>query len=94
MQMKSMEGSITSSSLRVCMKSENIKAMSLYDTGVLAHFGDEFITLSCCSYHVEDGRSVVVFVRGKDREPDTPSKRSVLLWVEKFMTSSMTWQKY
>ena len=23
----------------------------------------------------------------------TPSKRSVLLWVEKFMTSSMTWQK-
>ena len=33
-------------------------------------------------------------VRGKDREPDTPSKRSVLLWVEKFMTSSMTWQKY
>ena len=24
----------------------------------------------------------------------TPSKRSVLLWVEKFMTSSMTWQKY
>ena len=24
----------------------------------------------------------------------TPSKSSVLLWVEKFMTSSMTWQKY
>lgn len=24
----------------------------------------------------------------------TPSKKSVLLWVEKFMTSSMTWQKY
>ena len=24
----------------------------------------------------------------------TPSKRSVLLWVEKFMASSMTWQKY
>ena len=24
----------------------------------------------------------------------TPSKRSELLWVEKFMTSSMTWQKY
>ena len=24
----------------------------------------------------------------------TPSKRSVLLWVEKFVTSSMTWQKY
>ena len=24
----------------------------------------------------------------------TPSKRSELLWVEKFMTSLMTWQKY
>ena len=38
----------------------NIKEMSLYDTGVTAQFGDEFITLSCCSYHVEDGRFVVV----------------------------------
>ena len=39
---------------------ENIKAMSLYDTGVTAEYGDEFITLSCCSYQVEDGRFVVV----------------------------------
>ncbi len=39
---------------------ENIKEMSLYDTGVTAEPGDEFITLSCCSYHVEDGRFVVV----------------------------------
>lgn len=38
----------------------NIKGMSLYDTGVTAEFGDEFITLSCCAYHVEDGRFVVV----------------------------------
>ena len=38
----------------------NIKEMSLYDTGVTATFGDEFITLSCCAYHVEDGRFVVV----------------------------------
>lgn len=38
----------------------NIKALSLYDTGVTASFGDEFITLSCCSYQVEDGRFVVV----------------------------------
>lgn len=38
----------------------NIKAMSLYDTGVTAELGDEFITLSCCAYHVEDGRFVVV----------------------------------
>lgn len=43
----------------------NIKAMSLYDTGVGAEFGDEFITLSCCSYHVEDGRFVVVGKRIK-----------------------------
>ena len=39
---------------------ENIKALSLYDTGVTAEFGDEFITLSTCAYHVEDGRFVVV----------------------------------
>lgn len=44
---------------------ENIKAMSLYDTGVKAQFGDEFITLSCCAYHVEDGRFVVVGKRMK-----------------------------
>lgn len=39
---------------------QNIKAMSLYDTGVTAEFGDYFITLSTCSYHVERGRFVVV----------------------------------
>lgn len=44
---------------------ENIKEMSLYDTGVTAQFGDEFLTLSCCSYHVEDGRFVVVGKRMK-----------------------------
>ena len=38
----------------------NIKEMSLYDTGVEAELGDEFITLSVCAYHVEDGRFVVV----------------------------------
>ncbi len=38
----------------------NIKEMSLYDTGVTAQFGDEFITLSCCDYQVEDGRFVVI----------------------------------
>ena len=41
----------------------NIKALSLYDTGVTAEFGDEFLTLSCCAYHVEDGRFVVVAKR-------------------------------
>ncbi len=38
----------------------NIKEMSLYDTGVIAEYGDEFITLSCCAYHTENGRFVVV----------------------------------
>lgn len=38
----------------------NIKEMSLYDTGVTASFGDHFITLSTCSYQVENGRFVVV----------------------------------
>ena len=39
---------------------ENIKELSIYDTGVTAEYGDEFITLSTCAYHVEDGRFVVV----------------------------------
>lgn len=39
---------------------QNIKAMSLYDTGVTAQYGDHFITLSTCVYHVEQGRFVVV----------------------------------
>lgn len=38
----------------------NVKALALYDTGVEASFGDTFITLSTCSYQVEDGRLVVV----------------------------------
>lgn len=39
---------------------QNIKALSLYDTGVTAQFGDHLITLSTCSYHVTNGRFVVV----------------------------------
>lgn len=39
---------------------QNIKNLSLYDTGVTAKFGDHFITLSTCVYHVEQGRFVVV----------------------------------
>lgn len=41
----------------------NIKALSLYDTGVEAAFGDTFLTLSTCAYHVQDGRFVVVAKR-------------------------------
>lgn len=44
----------------------NIKELSMYDTGVTASFGDCFITLSTCSYHVENGRLVVV---AKEVEP-------------------------
>ncbi len=43
----------------------NIKKLSLYDTGVKAEFGDVFLTLSTCAYHVEDGRFVVVAKRKK-----------------------------
>ncbi|MCM1182699.1 MAG: class B sortase [Roseburia sp.] len=39
---------------------ENIKKLSLYDTGVTAEYGDTFLTLSTCAYHVADGRLAVV----------------------------------
>lgn len=39
---------------------DNIKELSLYDTGVTAELGDHFLTLSTCAYHVEEGRFVVV----------------------------------
>ncbi len=45
---------------------DNIKELSLYDTGVTAEFGDRFITLSTCVYHVTNGRFVVV---AKEVEP-------------------------
>lgn len=38
----------------------NIKKLSLYDTGVTAEYGDEFITLSTCSNIGKTGRFVVV----------------------------------
>lgn len=42
---------------------QNIKKLSLYDTGVSAEFGDQFLTLSTCAYHVKDGRLAVVAKR-------------------------------
>ena len=36
------------------------KALSLYDTGVEASYGDKLITLSTCEYSRENGRMVVV----------------------------------
>lgn len=35
-------------------------AMSLYDTGVTAEYGDELLTLSTCDYYTDYGRFVVV----------------------------------
>lgn len=42
---------------------ENIKELALYDTGVTAEYGDTFLTLSTCAYHVTDGRLAVVAKR-------------------------------
>ena len=39
---------------------EGVKALSAYDTGVTAHYGDQLVTLSTCAYQVEDGRFFVV----------------------------------
>ncbi len=38
----------------------SIKALSLYDTGVTAAYGDELITLATCAYHVKNGQMVIV----------------------------------
>lgn len=53
---------------------DNIKKLSLYDTGVAAGFGDRFLTLSTCSYQAEDGRFVVV-CREVEKEEFTNSGR-------------------
>lgn len=37
-----------------------VRAAALYETGVEASYGDQLITLSTCSYHVKNGRFVVV----------------------------------
>lgn len=44
---------------------ENVKEMSVYDTGLTAEFGDTFLTLSTCSGFAENGRFVVVAKRVK-----------------------------
>lgn len=42
---------------------QEMAAMSFYDTGVTAQYGDELLTLSTCDYYVNDGRFVVVAKR-------------------------------
>jgi sortase B len=39
---------------------EEMAAMSLYDTGVTASYGDKLLTLSTCDYFEVNGRFVVV----------------------------------
>lgn len=39
---------------------KNAKKASIYDTETTAKYGDELITLVTCSYHIEDGRFVVI----------------------------------
>ena len=38
---------------------EQVKSMSLYDTGITPHYGEKIVTLSTCNYHTSDGRFVV-----------------------------------
>lgn len=45
---------------------ENIKKMSVIDTGVEVEYGDKLITLSTCAYHVKDGRFAVVAKKIKE----------------------------
>ena len=42
---------------------DNIKELALYDTVVTDEYGDTFLTLSTCAYHVTDGRLAVVAKR-------------------------------
>lgn len=39
---------------------QNVKRMSVVDTGVDVKYGDRLLTLSTCAYHVTDGRFAVV----------------------------------
>ena len=39
---------------------QEMAAMSYYDTGVTATYGDQLLTLSTCDYQEKDGRFVVV----------------------------------
>ena len=43
---------------------KNAKSSALYDTGINASYGEKLITLITCSYHVNDGRFVVI---GKEK---------------------------
>ena len=45
-----------------------VKSVRQYDTGVTTQYGDQFITLSTCSYHVDNGRFAVVARKIQEQE--------------------------
>lgn len=47
---------------------EEMAALSLFDTGVTAQYGDQLLTLSTCDYQETDGRFVVVAKKVSDGE--------------------------
>ena len=47
---------------------QEMAAMSFYDTGVTAVYGDQLLTLSTCDYQEKDGRFVVVAKRVEAKE--------------------------
>ena len=46
-----------------------VEEAALYDTGVTAQYGDRLLTLSTCSYHVSNGRFVVVARQAEEAAP-------------------------
>ena len=46
------------------------KEASIYDTGKTAEYGEQLITLSTCSYHIEDGRFAVVAKKSQGVQND------------------------
>ena len=44
---------------------ENIKNIQLYDTGILAQYGEQLLTMITCEYSQKNGRMVVVAKRIK-----------------------------
>ena len=47
---------------------KNVKELSLYDIEETAQYGTQLITLSTCSYHVKDGRFVIVGTKREKQE--------------------------
>ena len=47
---------------------KNVKELSLYDIEETAQYGTQLITLSTCSYHVKDGRFVIVGAKREKQE--------------------------